>query len=145
MPNDAIGFQIIQLAHLKKGRDDALFKAETGIGLTQFRLLKLLSMAPGLGAGQLARWLLITPQSTAALITEAWKAGLVTKEKKKKSGERVRVGLTSEGRRMLRRCSPVLKLTERETRMRLTEEESATFARLLVTVAQCYLDLIAKS
>jgi DNA-binding MarR family transcriptional regulator len=144
VPRSFLGFQIIQLAHLKKTRDDALFRASVGIGLTQFRLLSLLDMAPGLGAGQLARWLLITPQSTATLIIELWKLDLIVKDAKRKRGERVKVSLTAKGRALLKRAQPTLQQTAREARETLSPGELDSFTGLMNRMNDHYIGLLKK-
>jgi DNA-binding MarR family transcriptional regulator len=144
VPRSFLGFQIIQLAHLKKTRDDALFRSTVGIGLTQFRLLSLLDMAPGLGAGQLARWLLITPQSTATLIIELWKLDLVSKDEKRKRGERVKVSLTPKGRTLLKRAQVTLRQTAREVREPLSPKELKTFMLLMNRLNDHYIGLVKK-
>jgi DNA-binding MarR family transcriptional regulator len=141
VPRHFLGFEIVQLAHLKKTRDDALFRASVGIGLTQYRLLDLLNMAPGLGAGQLARWLLIAPQSTATLIIELWKMGLVKKDEKRRRGERVRVTLTPKGRALLKRARVPLEQTRREVREPLSKREVQVFTRLMNRVNDHYIQL----
>src|SRR5271165_4693166 len=42
LPTNLLGFNIARLAHLKRARDDALFKSGVGIGLHQFGMLLLL-------------------------------------------------------------------------------------------------------
>jgi DNA-binding MarR family transcriptional regulator len=145
VPRTFLGFEIIQLAHLKKTRDDALFRDSVGIGLTQYRLLSLLSLAPGLGAGQLARWLLITPQSTATLINELWKLGLVAKDAGRRRGARVKVILTPKGKTLFRRAQKTLQQTRRETRAVFSEAELALFLKLINRLNDHYKRLVRQN
>jgi DNA-binding MarR family transcriptional regulator len=142
MPRDMLGFQIIRLAHLKKTRDDALFKRATGIGLTHCRLLKFLCVNPNSGAGQIARFLLIAPQSTAALIAELWTLGLVEKDTGRRRGARVRIRITDKGMQLLTRAETIFVRANKEVRMSLTAAEATSFNQLLIRVAECYMALM---
>jgi DNA-binding MarR family transcriptional regulator len=142
MPKDLIGFQIIRLAHLKKARDDMLFRKATGLGLTHCRLLKFLCVNPNSGAGQIARFLLIAPQSTAALIGELWAMGLIEKDAERRRGARVTLRITDKGLDLLTKAETVFVRAHKEVRMSLSPAEVVQFNRLLIRVAECYIRLM---
>lgn len=141
MPTQFMGFNIVRLAHLKRIRDDALFKADIGIGLNQIGLLLLLNDCPGASAGQLARVLLITAQSLGPLLSQLHTLGLVSKARERRRGMRIQVHMTKKGRRVLNRGQRLLQRSEEEARSELSVKEAAILNRLLIRVAEGYTNL----
>lgn len=142
MPTDLLGYNIVRLAHLKRTRDDALFKSHLGIGLIQFGSLMMLRDSPGLGGGQLARWLWITPQSTAVLLAELERLQLVKRETgRRRRGARIKLHITQRGMAIIERGQTALAQAEAEVRIGLSAMEAQTLNRLLLRVAEGYTDL----
>jgi DNA-binding MarR family transcriptional regulator len=141
LPTQLLGFNICRLAHLKRTRDDGLFKSGLGIGLNQFGLLILLDAHPGLGGGQLARVLMITPQSIAPLLSGLERLALIRRVGARRRGVRVGAHLTRKGQRLLQRGRRILARTERETRDHLSADEAKRFNDILIRLAAVYVDL----
>jgi DNA-binding MarR family transcriptional regulator len=73
----------------------------------QFGVLVQLSLRPGLSSGQLARLVLVTPQSMGELIHSIEQAGWVTREQGIGRGRPVRIRVTAAGQDLLRRATPI--------------------------------------
>lgn len=142
MPTQLLGFNIVRLAHLKRNRDDVVFKAQIGVGLNQVGLLLLLNEYPGVGAAQLARALLIKPQSIAPLLSELERLGLVKKDGERRRGARIKVHLTRAGKGLLIRAQRLVLRTEQEVRQGLSREEASKFNQTLIRIADYYADLV---
>jgi DNA-binding MarR family transcriptional regulator len=141
LPTNLLGFNIARLAHLKRTRDDALFKTGVGIGLNQLGLLLLLDAHPGVGGGQLARMLMITPQSIAPLLAGLEELELIERVGTRRRGVRVGVHITAKGRGLLLQARRILRRTEQEARLRLSAQESGRFNDFLIRVAAGYIAL----
>ena len=105
-PDDYVGWTLIQTGHALNRQFEALL-GDLGLTPMQFGALVQLSLRPDLGSGQLARLVLVTPQSMGELIHSLERAGWVRREQGVGRGRRVRIRVTAAGHDLLRRATPV--------------------------------------
>jgi DNA-binding MarR family transcriptional regulator len=129
-PADYVGWTLIQASHALNRHVEALL-GDLGLTPTQFGVLVQLSLRPDLGSGQLARLVLVTPQSMGKLIQSLERAGWVARERGVGRGRRVRIQVTAAGRDVLRRATPVVGALNVAEVLGLTVEERWVLNRLL--------------
>ncbi len=129
-PAEYVGWTVIQAAHALNRHVEALL-GDLGLTPTQFGVLVQLSLQPDLGSGQLARLVLVTPQSMGQLIRSLERAGWVAREQGVGRGRRVRIRVTAAGHDLLRRAAPVVGALDVAEVLGLTVEERWILNRLL--------------
>jgi DNA-binding MarR family transcriptional regulator len=97
----------------------------------QFGVLVQLSLRPDLGSGQLARLVLVTPQSMGELLQSLERAGLVTRDRSVGPGRRMTAHITDAGQAVLRRATPIVKSLNVSEALGLTDDERALLNQLL--------------
>ena len=133
-----LSYNIIRLAQLKRNRDDAMFRAEAGISLSHAMILGLLDRTPSASAGQLARALMITPQSIGPQIDELEALGLVARSGRRRRGEANLVAITSAGHRKYMAIAAVTAHADREVSSNLTPAELRQFSKYLLRLLSFY-------
>jgi DNA-binding MarR family transcriptional regulator len=108
--------------------------AEIGLKPHLFGILVHLSREPGLSSAELARRVLVTPQSMGSLLRGLEQDGLVRRPGAGRRGQRLPTELTAEGRAALGRVWPVVADLNDPATLGLTAEESAQLNRLLLRV-----------
>jgi DNA-binding MarR family transcriptional regulator len=104
-----------QLELVVRARLDEILKDE-GITALQYTALTVLDRHDGLSPAQLARDSFVTPQSTAGLVANLERRGLVRRERNPASRRELVVRLTAAGRRLLlRHAAEVAALEARMT------------------------------
>lgn len=108
----------MRLASLLEARFQA---ALAPIGLTprQFSILAVVQAHPDLNPAQVARMVMITPQSLGALIDQLERANLVVREGERKRGVKTQIRPSREGLRLLRNASRIVEELNKETRKHL--------------------------
>lgn len=101
-PDAYLGYTIVRLAHVLERRMDVALRA-AGLSVRRFGALAQLAHRPGLGSAELARLILITPQSTGALLDGLERDGLIVRDRSAGPGNRLAVTLTGAGRSALGR------------------------------------------
>ncbi len=129
-PESFVGYSLVQAGHALERRFEAAL-APTGLTAREFGVLAHLARDPGMGSGQLARLVLVTPQSMGDLVAALVAAGCVERAADPGRGRRVALRLTDTGRDALTAASPIVAAFERDTIAGLTDEEAATLNRLL--------------
>lgn len=129
-PADYVGWTLIQASHALNRHVEVLL-GEVGLTPTQFGVLVQLSLQPDLSSGQLARLVLMTPQSMGQLIRFLERAGWVVREQGVGRGRRVRIQVTAAGRDVLQRATPVVGALNVAEVLGLTVEERLILNRLL--------------
>lgn len=103
-PADVTAWTLVQAGHVVGRRFHAAF-AEVGLTPTQFGALLQLDLHPGMTNGQIARSVLVTPQSTSELMASLERLGLVHRKIPAGRGHPVPAQLTPAGRDALTRCT----------------------------------------
>jgi DNA-binding MarR family transcriptional regulator len=131
-PDDFLGYTVVRVGHVLSRRFEATLAAH-GLTPRQFAVLAHLARDPGLGAGALARLVLITPQSMGALLDELAAAGLVARTPASR-GKRRETALTAAGHARLAAAGPAVVAFERAPTAAITAAEGAAANRALQTV-----------
>ena len=129
-PADLTAWTIVQAGHVTGRRFSTAF-AQVGLSATQFGVLLLLDLQPGLSGGEIARRVAVTPQSVSGLVTALVDLGLVTRDPSPGRGHRVSAQLTESGRATLLAAYDAIEAVNSTAALGLTEDESATLNRLL--------------
>jgi DNA-binding MarR family transcriptional regulator len=129
-PDDYVGWTLIQASHALGRHFEA---ALTPLGLTpmQFGVLVQLSLRPHLGSAELARLVLVTPQSMGELLQSLQRMGLVERDPSAGPGRRVTASVTAAGRAALHQATPIVKALNVPESLGLTIEERALLNQLL--------------
>ncbi len=78
--------------------------ADCGVTPTQFGVLLELDLHPGLANAEMARVVMVTPQSMSELLNSLSDLDLIVRAPSIGRGQRIPIELTSAGRPLLRRC-----------------------------------------
>lgn len=108
--------------------------AEHGLSPVHFGVLGYLAIAPDMTQADLARAVLVRPQSIAPLLDGLEERGLIRRTGDRARGRRNPVQLTDEGRRSLERVWDVALSTNDLTDAGLDADESAELNRLLLKI-----------
>jgi DNA-binding MarR family transcriptional regulator len=128
-PDAQLGYLVVRVADRMSRSWQAALRAH-GINPRQFSVLGLLARDPDLSQAELARRVLVTPQSMSESLTGLVRAGLVERDEVG-SGQAARVRLTGAGQNLLRRAYPVVQATDRDSFDALTAAERDDLRRLL--------------
>lgn len=128
-PDAQLGYLVVRVADRLSRLWRAALNAH-GINPRQFSVLGLLARDPALSQAELARRVLVTPQSMGELLAGLLLNGLVERDVAG-SGQPARVRITDAGRDLLTRAYPVVRATERDGFGSLTGAEREDLARLL--------------
>ncbi|HYW30925.1 MAG TPA: MarR family transcriptional regulator [Gemmatimonas sp.] len=123
---------MVRLGHVISRRFEATLAAH-GLTPRQFAVLAHLIRDPGLGAGALARLVLITPQSMGTLLDEVERAGLVVRTPAAR-GHRRETALTDIGRARLAAAAPAVVAFETEITAMLSAADRVVTNRALHTM-----------
>ncbi|GIE83156.1 putative transcriptional regulator, MarR family protein [Actinoplanes philippinensis] len=127
-PEDIAVWTLVQASHVVARRfREAL--GEAGLTPTQFGVLLELDLRPGLANGEVARAVLVTPQSMSDLLVSLQRLGYIERDASAGHGRRVPAQLTADGRAALRRCATAVELVE--TSLGLDREQAAQLNALL--------------
>jgi DNA-binding MarR family transcriptional regulator len=127
-------WEIVQTYHPVARGFHALF-AEVGLTPNQFGVLAVLRDEEGTGRAstqaELARQVLLRPQSTGELVASLVARGLVAREGPGGRGRPTGLGLTDAGRRVLDDAYPRVQAYNAAAAIGLTPDEATTLASLL--------------
>jgi DNA-binding MarR family transcriptional regulator len=129
-PDDALGWTVVRLAHVLA----RLFEEKTrafGLTATQFGVLATVAAEPGIGSGQLARRVLVTPQSVGEVVASLEAAGHVVRDRSGGRGRRAGIALTEPGRAVLDQAARAVAALNEPAMFGLDEDEAATLNALL--------------
>lgn len=96
-PSDYPGYSIVRLAHALEARMNAALKKEADLSVRQFGTLAQIEANPGIASAELARLILITPQSMGALVAGLERDGLLARDRSPGPGLRLGMVLTPLG------------------------------------------------
>ena len=105
--------------------------ADEGLTVRQFGALVHLSRDPGIGSGQLARLIIITPQSMGTLVQSLERAGFVERDSSAKPGTRIALRLTARGTQVMTRAMAIAGQVDAASTADLTAGEKASLNRML--------------
>jgi DNA-binding MarR family transcriptional regulator len=128
-PDDVVGWTLVRTGHALS----RLFTKEMDeIGLKPhiFGILAQVRRDPGLSSAELARHVLVTPQSMGDLLRRMAADGLVDYGQPRR-GQRMRIHLTENGSRLLDRAFEIVETMNRPTYLGLTPHESRQLNQLL--------------
>lgn len=108
--------------------------ADSGLNPVHFGVLAYLAIEPEMTQADLARAVLVRPQSVASLLDTLERAGLVRRGSDRSRGRRNPVRLTDEGRRALYGVWPVALSTNDLVDAGLSPVETAELNRLLLKI-----------
>jgi DNA-binding MarR family transcriptional regulator len=103
---------------------------QAGINPRQFSMLAVLAHEPGISQAELARRVLITPQSVSESLNRLIDADLVTRGVAE-PGRPAQLALTDAGHAVLADAYPVVEVFNRDSFSALTDRERNVMARLL--------------
>jgi DNA-binding MarR family transcriptional regulator len=135
-PDAYLGYTVVRLGHVL-ARQFAEALAEHGLTASGFGVLAHLARDPGLGSGQLARLVLITPQSMGVLLNDLEREGLVSRRAARR-GQRRTTEVTDAGQARLAAAAPAILRLDQQAREVLgaaeAEEVNVALLRLLAAV-----------
>ena len=103
-PEDYLGYTVARLAALLEARIERALQAAVGISVRHFGILAHLQRQPGMGSGELARLVMITPQSIGGILGTMARRGLVERLQPDRPGGSLTLGLTKAGEDALARA-----------------------------------------
>lgn len=131
-PEAQLGYLLVVCAdQMSRAWHDALRSA--AINPRQFSMLAVLARDPGISQAELARRVMITPQSVSESINRLITADLVTRGIAE-PGRPAQLLLTDAGRALLRHAYPVVEDFNRTSFSALTVRERKDLTRLLQTL-----------
>ncbi|GAA0919229.1 MarR family transcriptional regulator [Virgisporangium ochraceum] len=128
-PDDVVGWTIVRTGHAV-GRAFTRELAAVGLKPHIFGVLAQARHSPGLSSAELARHVLVTPQSMGEILRRMAADGLVEYTPPKR-GQRMRVHLTDAGSDLLDRAFQVVGAMNAPTYLGLSPEESRHLNTLL--------------
>ena len=102
-PDEITAWLLVQAGHVVGHRFRQAL-ADCGVTPTQFGVLLELDLHPGLASAEVARVVMVTPQSMSELLASLTDLDLIVRAPSIGRGQRIPIELTSAGRRLLRRC-----------------------------------------
>jgi DNA-binding MarR family transcriptional regulator len=103
-----VGYSVVRLAHVLQRRFERALAKEQ-LSARQFGALSILAQSPATASAEIARAVLITPQSMSALVATLEERGLIERDRTSINGARAEVRITQEGNAVLRRAYAVVK------------------------------------
>ena len=138
-PNEVVPlWELIQTSWVV-ARGFASVFAEVGLSPSQFGVLVSLSESD-LTQAELARQLMMRPQSMGELVGSLLERGLVSRAGPSGRGRRSKVGLTDLGRQMLRDAWPSVRAFNAPEAIGLSRKETEMLVRLLRTLRRTLFD-----
>lgn len=125
---------LVRTAHLAARAYADVFDIH-GLSPAQFGVLACLADGDDLSQADLARTVLVRPQSMARLVTDMVGAGLVERVGPGGRGRRTGLALTAHGRRVLDRARPAAFAFDQGASVGLSDKETAQLVSLLGRVS----------
>jgi DNA-binding MarR family transcriptional regulator len=129
-PDTSVGWTVVRLASVLTRRFEAVMRP-SGLTPTQFGVLATVAGEPGIGSGELARRVLVTPQSVSEILAGLEAAGLVTRDRSGGRGRRAGIDLTAKGRAVLDSASEAAATLDDPAVLGLSAAEAAKLNALL--------------
>lgn len=120
-PEQFVEYRLIRVAdRLRRRFDDAL--RPHGLSARQFSVLAVLRARPGVTSAELARAVLMTPQSMGALVDQLERAGLVQRRPRRGKGVPAPTELSAAGEETLDAAAATVTALEEHTRHALDDD-----------------------
>ncbi|TDD22008.1 MarR family winged helix-turn-helix transcriptional regulator [Nonomuraea diastatica] len=126
-------WELIQTSHVVARGFTALF-ASVGLTPTQFGVLATLASGEDLSQAELARAVMVRPQSMNELFVSLLKRGLVERDGPGGRGRRTGLRITEAGRELLARAQPKVEEFNAPEAIELSAAEAAELSRMLRAV-----------
>jgi DNA-binding MarR family transcriptional regulator len=128
-PDAQLGYVLVRCAEqMARAWHEAL--REHGVNPRQFSMLASLAHDPGISQAELARRVMVTPQSMSESLARLIAAGLIGRGSVER-GRPAELALTPAGRKVLTRAYPVVSAHQSEAFAALTDAERTELARIL--------------
>jgi len=137
-PDDQLGYLLARAA-AQSEREWARALQAQGINPRQFSMLALVVRAPGISQAELARRVMITPQSASESLGALESQGLIARAPAE-PGRASKLELTAQGKALLRRAYPVVENVQREIFRGLSKREQVLLGQLLRKVLTSTVD-----
>lgn len=128
-------FEILQTARLADRAFTAAF-ASIGLPSGQFGLLAAVNDEPGLVQADVARRLLVRPQSIARQVTQLIESGLIEPEKQPRQGSATGLFITAAGIERLDAAWPAVQAINALKDLGISEQDAATLVRVLEQIRE---------
>jgi DNA-binding MarR family transcriptional regulator len=128
-PGAVTGWTLVRTHHVVARRFTETL-ARAGLTPTQFGVLVQVVSDPGLSQAELARRVLVTPQSVGELLTSLERLGHITRRRGPRGTASV-VRVTDSGRSALDRATPLVQAMNNPQALGLTPDEDTTLNALL--------------
>lgn len=128
-PDAQLGYLLVAAADQMSRSWHSALRGQ-GINPRQFSMLASLAHDPGISQAELARRVMITPQSLSESVTRLINAGLIARGNTE-PGTTARLVLTDEGRKLLTHAYPIIEAFNHDSFAALTSTDRAHLARLL--------------
>ncbi len=128
-PGRVTGWTLVRTHHAVARRFTELL-GRAGLTPTQFGVLVQVVSEPGLSQAELARRVLVTPQSIGELLTSLERLGHITRRRGPRGKASV-VQVTDSGRSALDRATPLIQAMNHPQALGLTPDEDTTLNALL--------------
>jgi DNA-binding MarR family transcriptional regulator len=125
-PEDFIEYRIIRVADLLRRRFQDTLRPH-GLTVHQFSVLAVLHARPGVTTAELARTVLLTPQSMRSLVDNLEAVGLVEPRQKRGRGNPTPTTLSTAGAELLRAATASVRDLDLATQEALGGRQAALF------------------
>ena len=129
-PDQIAPWNLVQAGHLIGRRFHREF-AQVGLTPTQFGVLLQLDLHPEMSNNQIARSVLVTPQTMSELLDSLENLDLIRRDAARR-GHRVPVRLTGAGRQRLQQCSAGIDLVQQS--LGLSQQQHDDLNRILAVI-----------
>lgn len=126
-------WSLIQASHAMARSFHSTLRA-VGLSPSEFGVLAQLDANPQLSHAELARRVLMTPQSMGELIRSLVTRGLVRRQSGVTRGRRIDIYLTEDGRDLLRQATPLVRQLNEPASLGLTADEATALNALLLRI-----------
>jgi DNA-binding MarR family transcriptional regulator len=128
-PETQLGYMLVRGADQLSRAWHGALRAHS-INPRQFSMLACLAHDPGLSQGELARRVMITPQSVSESLSGLIDAGVIARTEAER-GRSAQLALTAAGRKLLAKAYPIVEQCDRDSFAALTKADRSELARLL--------------
>ena len=132
-PEQVLGYLLARASDHVGRRWDAALRGHD-INPRQFSVLAWLAFAPGLSSAELARRVMITPQSMSEMLATLESLGLVVRTSESTPGKAIALEITALGRRLLDKAMPLVHQANEGSFGHLSSRERQTFRTLLLKI-----------